>query len=294
MITLDRLRYFIEVATQEHVGKSAKVLAVSPSVVSSAIRELELELSCELFIREKQRLKLNEKGRVLLEKAQEVINSVELLPDILFSGPLELKGHFKLGARHFLMHKYLIPAFLKVKKNHPKLTVEFISLDSGLAVSQTLSGNLDAALVFRSSYTHKVEETLLSTGQFKLVVRHNHPILKKKKSELVEELNRLPAITFRTSFGANFWENHPAFGSIGLKPNHTFFYEDTQSALQLLSSTDGWAFMPDQTILGNKSVSELSINKDIAAPVNISLVRNSNRASNQLLGLLEEVLKEKI
>jgi DNA-binding transcriptional LysR family regulator len=41
MVTLDRLRYFIEVATTEHVGNAAKLLAVSPSVVSAAIRELE-------------------------------------------------------------------------------------------------------------------------------------------------------------------------------------------------------------------------------------------------------------
>lgn len=43
MLTLERLRYFIEAATLEHVGNAARKLHVSPSVISSAIHELEEE-----------------------------------------------------------------------------------------------------------------------------------------------------------------------------------------------------------------------------------------------------------
>ena len=71
MLTLERLRYFIEAATFEHVGQASRNLSISPSVISSAIRTLEEEFECELFSREGNRIKLNENGRLLLEKAKQ-------------------------------------------------------------------------------------------------------------------------------------------------------------------------------------------------------------------------------
>ena len=114
MVTLDRLRYFVEVARLEHVGKAAQVLAVSPSVVSSAIKELELEFDCELFERLNKRLKLSAKGELLLEKANVLLTDTRQLYSDLAGETTVLKGHYKLGASHFLMQEFLIPAFLPV------------------------------------------------------------------------------------------------------------------------------------------------------------------------------------
>ncbi|MFY7994377.1 MAG: LysR family transcriptional regulator, partial [Bacteriovoracaceae bacterium] len=89
MLTLDRLRYFVEVATTEHVGNAAKLLAVSPSVVSAAIRELEEEFGCELFMREKQRIKLSERGEILLEKAKMILSETQQLYAEVSSGDIK-------------------------------------------------------------------------------------------------------------------------------------------------------------------------------------------------------------
>jgi DNA-binding transcriptional LysR family regulator len=284
MITLDRLRYFVEVATREHVGQASKALHVSPSVISSAIASLEEEFQCELFLRENNRLKLNERGSVLLNKAKELLDQTQALYHDVASSPVQLKGHFKLGASHFLMQEYLVPAYLELKKAHPDLTVEFASLDSGVAVSQVLSGGLDAALVFRSSYYHELEETLLYSGEFNIVVKSSHPILKASKKSIMAELNSLPAITFRTSAGPNFWENHPAFKSIGLIPAHAFFYEDTQTATQLLAKTNGWAFLPDLIVRKNKNLQKVSVGKELSAPVNVSMIRHKNLSAKSGMG----------
>jgi DNA-binding transcriptional LysR family regulator len=280
MITLDRLRYFIEVATREHVGQAAKAMHVSPSVISSAIASLEEEFQCEFFQRENNRVKLNEKGLILLGKARELLENTQALYHEVGSSQIKLKGHFKLGASHFLMHEYLIPAYLEIKKDHPELTVEFASLDSGVAVSQVLSGGLDAALVFRSSYYHELEETLLYSGQFNITVKKSHPILKVTKKVAIEELNALPAITFRTSAGPNFWENHPAFKLIGLTPKHSFFYEDTHTAIQLLTKTNGWAFLPDLLVEKSKNLQKIEFSKELNAPVNVSMIRRKSSAQS--------------
>ena len=116
MLTLDRLRYFVEVAKREHVQQAATALSISPSVVSSAIAALEMEFGQTLFIRENQRLRINENGRLLLEEATKVLESTNRLYDCFDAKNTTLKGHFKLGASHFLMQHYLIPAILKIQK----------------------------------------------------------------------------------------------------------------------------------------------------------------------------------
>lgn len=290
MITLDRLRYFVEVARLEHVGQAAQLLAVSPSVVSAAIKELELEFDCQLFERVSKRLKLSAKGELLLEKAQGLLEDTRQLYSDLSSESTTLKGHYKLAASHILMQEFLIPAFLELKKSNPQLTVEFQALDTGMAVSRVLAGELDAALVFRASYYHDLDEAILNEGQFKIAVKKNHPILKVPAKKRVEELNLLPAITFRTSFGPNFWENHPSFKVAGIVPDHTFFYEDTQTALQLLSKTNGWAFMPEMVLKRYKQLAEVKLSFEMNAPVNISLIRNKNKPTNQFIEKLKGIL----
>lgn len=293
MITFDRLRYFVEVATTEHVGNAAKILAVSPSVISSAIRELEEEFECELFTRQKQRIKLTERGQVLLEKARVILKETSNLYNDVSTEDFKFKGHYKVGASHFLMQEYLIPAFLEIQQNHPQLTIEFISLDAGVAVSHLLSGELDAALIFRSSYFKEIEETVLYNGQFQIALRKNHPIFKLPNSMINKRLNELPAITFRTFAGPNFWENHPAFKDFEIIPKHAYFYGDTQSALQLLNSTSGWAFLPDKIISKHKGIRKLNLIPALKAPVNISFVTNKAR-TNKFIDHLKSVLQAKI
>lgn len=293
MITFDRLRYFVEAATTEHVGKAAKMLAVSPSVISSAVRELEEEFSCKFFVRHKQRIKLTEQGQVLLEKARVILRETNQLYNDISTENFKFKGHYKIGASHFLMQEYLIPAFLEIQRDHPQLTIEFISLDAGAAVSYLVAGELDAALVFRSSYYNDLEETVLHNGQFQIALRKNHPIFKLPLSRIQKKLNELPAITFRTSAGPNFWENHPAFKDFGLTPKHTYFYGDTQAALQLLNSTNAWAFLPDKVISKHRNIRKVSLVHGIKTPVNISFVTKKGRA-NKFIDHLKGVLHSKI
>lgn len=292
MITFDRLRYFVEVATTEHVGNAAKILAISPSVISSAIRELEDEFECQLFTRQKQRIKLTEQGQVLLEKAKFILKETNQLYSDISTENFKYKGHYRVGASHFLMQEYLIPAFLEIQRDHPQLTIEFISLDAGVAVSHLLSGDLDAALIFRSSYYKELEETVLYNGQFQIALRKNHPIFKLPNSMINKKLNELPAITFRTFAGPNFWENHPAFKDLGLTPKHVYFYGDTQSALQLLVSTNGWAFLPDKVISKNKNIRKVALTQALKAPVNISFVTKKERG-NKFIDHLKGVLQSK-
>jgi LysR family transcriptional activator of glutamate synthase operon len=46
---IDQLIYFAETAKEEHIGRAAKILGISPSAISHSIASLEGELQLKLF-----------------------------------------------------------------------------------------------------------------------------------------------------------------------------------------------------------------------------------------------------
>jgi DNA-binding transcriptional LysR family regulator len=100
-ITLDRLRYFLEVAKLEHVGLAGKSLGVSTSAISSAISALEDEYQCTLFERLNKRIHLNERGRVLREQVEPILESVENLTHLVNTKQSKFNGYLSIGGSFF-------------------------------------------------------------------------------------------------------------------------------------------------------------------------------------------------
>ena len=68
--TLRQLEVFLATARTENITRAAESLAMSQSAASGALKELEQQFDVALFDRAGKRLKLNELGRVLLPRAQ--------------------------------------------------------------------------------------------------------------------------------------------------------------------------------------------------------------------------------
>ncbi len=59
----DQLSYFVEAAKQQHLGRAARVLGVSPSTLSHSISSLEEELGRDLFQKKGKTLALTLHGK---------------------------------------------------------------------------------------------------------------------------------------------------------------------------------------------------------------------------------------
>lgn len=74
---LRHLRYFIEVAKQEHMTKAAKVLGIQQPPLSQQIQSLEKELGLALFTRKARGIKLTAAGKLFLSEAHEILDKVD-------------------------------------------------------------------------------------------------------------------------------------------------------------------------------------------------------------------------
>lgn len=74
---LRQLRYFVAVAETRHFGKAAERLHMAQPSLSQAIRQLESDLSAELFARTTRQVDLTAAGRALYEDALRILRSVD-------------------------------------------------------------------------------------------------------------------------------------------------------------------------------------------------------------------------
>lgn len=74
---LRKLRYFIAVAEEQHIGRAATLLNISQPPLTRQIHQLEEELGVQLFNRTPKGMELTDAGSLFLEEARNIFSLVE-------------------------------------------------------------------------------------------------------------------------------------------------------------------------------------------------------------------------
>ena len=289
-MTLDQLKYFLETAKFEHVGKASASLRISASAISTAIHSLEEEMGCALFRREKQRIRLNEQGRKLRERAQSILKSVSELPRDVSGARHEILGSYRGGASHFLASRVLAPAWVKIQAQHPQLVGEVCSMNTALVVNEIVRGTLDFGLCFSPLRHPDIEELELYRGTLLLAAGAHHPLLKRGKSFDSAALSSFPAAIHKSAVGVDVCETHPAFERFGIHPQIRLMFDDDATAIECLRSTDSWSLLPDLVVECAKGIQPLPLPKAWNASYHVSLVTRRSAGSSLLRDSLREQL----
>lgn len=141
---LSQLRAFCAVARTGSVTAAAKELHRVPSGVTLRIQQLEADLECQLFVREKQRLTLSPAGRAFLERARQIIDLSDSAKALVREE--EVGGHLTLGALDVGLVAFLPPLVGRFRQRHPLVSMDIRSDVSEVLMSQVGEGLLDIAL----------------------------------------------------------------------------------------------------------------------------------------------------
>ncbi|MDF2962247.1 MAG: LysR family transcriptional regulator [Paenibacillus sp.] len=113
-MTLQQLKYVIEVANRGSINEAAKRLFISQPSLSNAIRELEDEMQLAIFERSNKGITLSNEGVEFLSYARQVVEQAELLESRYFNAKPSPQ-HFSVSTQHYA---FAVNAFVSLIREY--------------------------------------------------------------------------------------------------------------------------------------------------------------------------------
>ena len=211
-MTLQQLRYVIEVAKTGSMNVAAKQLFVSQPSLSMAIRELENDVHISIFERTTKGVVITAEGEEFLGYARQIINQVELLEDKYIEAG-RIKKKFGVSAQHY---SFAVKAFVEMVKGFDMDKYEFAIREARThdVIHDVVTGKSEIGILYTNDFNEKVLNKIFKDNQLEFVhlftcegyayLWKNHPLAGKKVIAL-EELQDYPCLSFEQGDNNSFY-----------------------------------------------------------------------------------------
>jgi LysR family cys regulon transcriptional activator len=180
---IQQLKGFYYTVQTKSFSKAAKKMSLSQAAVTLQVQSLERDLGVQLFIRDKQTIKVTEAGRILYSQASHYIHGI----DDLFESFIKFTSDKKLNtidlASNHVGISYILPKFIKkFKTTNPSIKFKIRNLSKAECIERLLNQEIDMFIYPMAD--GELPETLefipIVKYQPILLVRKDHPLAKKK------------------------------------------------------------------------------------------------------------------
>ena len=171
-----QLKYFCDAAESENFSKTAEKFKVPTSNISQVIRRLEADLSCPLFDRNGNRVRLNANGRAYYTYAKTALEALEEGRKLLAETQDELNGELRVfvGCNRATVAQ----AIERFRADYPNVS---FSLD------HRLSDSAEYDLIISDRVEKRgYERRLLIREKMLVAVRADHPLTARKRIDFSE------------------------------------------------------------------------------------------------------------
>lgn len=142
------LRSFVVVAKTGNLTSAAKQLCTTPPAISVHIKTLEEELKTPLFTRSSKGMALTDKGKILLSKAENTLNSAIDMVNLAAENQNEIIGDFALSVNQ-LSTSLKIPHLLtNLNENCQGITLNVTPHSTGKAIENIRNNSIDGGFIY--------------------------------------------------------------------------------------------------------------------------------------------------
>jgi LysR family hydrogen peroxide-inducible transcriptional activator len=187
---LHQLRYFTAVAQTGNFSRAAERCHVSQPSLSQQILKLESRLGQPLFNRLGRRAVLTDAGRLLLDRAMQVLATVDDAERRLRAGDEIHRGRLAIGAIPTIA-PFLLPPTLKCFVKHcPQVDLVVREDVTGQLIPAVVEGELDLAIVALPISDEHLQAEALLTEPLLLALSPRHRLTRRRHitiADLAEE-----------------------------------------------------------------------------------------------------------
>ena len=256
---LRTLRYFVTVAEELNITRAAGLLNISQPPLSQQLKNLEEELDTVLFIRGKRRLELTESGKMLYQRAKDILSLSEKTEAEIRSLKAGMTGTVSIGLVEGMAPDIAAEWFSGFLKEHPQVRFRILDGNSDDLIEKMRGGLIGLAVI-----TAPYDQQLLNSfqvGQERMaaLMRRDHP-LAERESLNVEDL--LPEPLIVPSRKAHVDTIRRWFRGTGENPGIICEMDNYLDAAALAGRGVGISIFPQTAYVMNDSL----IQKEILAP----------------------------
>lgn len=143
------LQYFLVVARELNITKAAEKLHMSQPPLSTQMKNLEEDLGVKLFIRGRRQLTLTDEGRLLLRRAEEILQLADKTREDLSSMENALSGTISIGMVEG-QAPYLVARWVKgFREEYPLVRYDLWNGSGDDVIERLSQGLVDVGVIAR-------------------------------------------------------------------------------------------------------------------------------------------------
>lgn len=202
-MTITQLRYAITVANVNSMNEAARKLFISQPSLSTAIKELEEELSIKLFTRTSRGIVVTPEGKEFIGYARQVVEQYELIESKYIHNE-KIKKKFSVSMQHYT---FAVNAFVEMVKQFGMDEYEFAVHETKTyqVIEDVKNLTSEIGILYLNDFNSKVLNKMFAENGLEfheLMKCHiyvymwkGHPLASNKEIEL-SELEEYPCLSF--------------------------------------------------------------------------------------------------
>ncbi|MNS06739.1 HTH-type transcriptional regulator GltC [compost metagenome] len=298
-MTLQQLKYVIEVASRGSMNEAAKRLFISQPSLSNAIKDLEEELHITIFDRTNKGISLSKEGAEFLSYARQVVEQTELLENRYLNAKPSPQ-HFSVSTQHYA---FAVNAFVNLVRRYGQEEYELALRETKTyeIIQDVKTQRSEIGILYQNEFNAKVISKLLKdaglqfTGLFTarphIFISIQNP-LAKQPNVTIEQLQNYPYLSFEQGEYNSFHFSEEILST--LSHNKSIRVNDRATLFNLLIGLNGY------TISTGVLSSDLNGNEIISVPlmceetIHVGWISHKNVALSKLAAAYIDALHEAI
>lgn len=241
---INTLKAFVAVADSNSFSLAAERIFLTQSAVSKRIAALEAELGVKLFDRMGKTTSLNEAGRKLLPRANNMLQEMEDIQRSISNLSGNVGGILKMGTSHHIGLHRLPSVLRRFRQEHPDVQLDIRFLGSEAACHAVAQGKLELGIVtLPTDVTPNLNLIQIWHDPLNFVVNHEHPLAQiphPTLEDLVQHPALLPGIgTYTREILEQALAPQELLVNVAISTNYL-------ETLKMMASTGlGWSLLPE-------------------------------------------------
>nr|WP_279077893.1 LysR family transcriptional regulator [Hafnia alvei] len=270
------LSFFVEVVRRNSFLRAAEALYVTQPAISKAVKKLEEDAGVNLLVRTSKGVETTEAGRVLLNHAINILNSVDTYKSEIKVFKNTLHGNIRVGLPMTISSSFFVDVIGKFKLQYPLVSLDIIEKGSHVLEQMLINDDVDIAAIMLPTNNEFFDIMPFFQDNLVLVVAANNE-LSMRNSVYLHELQNLPFVFFSDDYKINDYIINLC-QEIGFSPNIILKSSHIDLIFSIISKGSCIALLPESTCheLIEKSVRFITL-EDSRYAYTLGVVKNKNK-----------------